>query len=76
MSNRRTLVMLEPPLRNLIERISKKEGVSISQLCRDLIRQALEIVEDRYLDRLASAREKHFNWKDKGLSHEEVWGKK
>jgi len=75
MSNQRTLVMLEPPVRNMIKEIAKKEHVSISSLCRDLIREALEINEDRYLARLAASREKSFNW-EKALSHEEVWNKK
>ncbi|OIO74349.1 MAG: hypothetical protein AUJ85_05655 [Elusimicrobia bacterium CG1_02_37_114] len=75
MGNQRTLVMLEPPVKNLIKNIAKKEGISVSSLCRDLIREALEIVEDRYFDKLAAAREKNFNWKH-GLTHQEVWNKK
>lgn len=75
MSNQRTLVMLEPPVRNLIKSIAKKEGISISSLCRDLIRNALEIFEDSYFDKLASGREKNFNWKH-GLSHYDAWNKK
>ena len=75
MSNQRILVMLEPPVKNFIKNIAKKEGISVSSLCRDLIREALEIVEDRYFDKLAAAREKNFNWKH-GLTHQEVWNKK
>lgn len=75
MSTQRTLVMLEPPIRNLIKNMAKKERVSISSLCRDLIRQALEIFEDRYFDKLSSDRERKFNW-EHSLTHEEVWNKK
>ncbi|PIV52849.1 MAG: antitoxin, RHH family protein, partial [Elusimicrobia bacterium CG02_land_8_20_14_3_00_37_13] len=53
----------------------KKEGISVSSLCRDLIHEALEIVEDRYFDKLVAERERNFNWKH-GLTHQEVWNKK
>ena len=76
MANKRTLVMLENPVRKTISYIAKKEGVSMSSVCRDLIRRALEMHEDSYFDHLASEREKNFNWKRDGLSHEKVWGKK
>lgn len=74
MPNQRTLVLLEPPIKNLIKQIAKANGTSISNTCRDLIREALEIYEDRYWNAAASAREKGFNWK-KGLTHEQVWKK-
>ncbi|MBI5573544.1 MAG: antitoxin, RHH family protein [Elusimicrobia bacterium] len=76
MGNQRTLVMLEPPVRKMVKEIAKEEGVSISYICRDLIHKALEIMEDRYFDKLASEREKNFNWKKNGLTHEQVWEKK
>ena len=75
MSTQRTLVILEPPVRKMINEIAKKEHVSISSLCRDLIKEALEINEDKYFTEMAMQREKKYNWK-KGLSHEEVWDKK
>ncbi|MDD4289531.1 MAG: antitoxin, RHH family protein [Atribacterota bacterium] len=74
MSNQRTLVSLEPPVRDLIKKMAKERGISISSLCRDLIFEGLEILEDRYFDLIASQREKDFNWED-ALSHEEVWNK-
>ena len=74
MSNQRTLVSLEPPVRDLIKKMAKERGVSISSLCRDLIFEGLEILEDRYFDLIASEREKDFNWEN-ALSHEEVWNK-
>ena len=75
MSNQRTLVSLEPPIRDLIKKMAKERGISVSGLCRDLICEGLEILEDRYFDQIASAREEQFNWKN-GLTHEEVWNKK
>ncbi len=75
MNNQRTLVSLEPQVRDLIKKMAKERGVSISSLCRDLICEGLEITEDRYFDMIASEREKDFNWKN-GLSHEEVWNNK
>jgi predicted DNA-binding protein len=75
MNNQRTLVSLEPQVRDLIKKMAKERGVSISYLCRDLICEGLEITEDRYFDMIASEREKDFNWKN-GLSHEEVWNNK
>ena len=74
MSNQRTLVSLEPPVRDLIKKMAKERGISISSLCSDLIFEGLEILEDRYFDLIASQREKDFNWED-ALSHEEVWNK-
>jgi hypothetical protein len=75
MSNQRTLVLLEPSVRDLIKQMAKEREISISSLCRDLICEGLEIFEDRYFDRIASEREDAFNWKH-SLTHEEVWDKK
>jgi len=75
MSTQRTLVTLEPPVRDLIKQMAKEKGISISSLCRDLICEGLEIFEDRYFDRIVSEREEKFNWGN-GLTHEEVWNKK
>lgn len=72
MNGQRTLVMLEPPLRRLVRQMAQANGVSLSSYCRDLIRDALEIVEDRYWASAAARREKGFDW-SKGLSHEQVW---
>ena len=75
MSNQRTLVSLEPPVRDLIKQMAKEKGISVSGLCRDLICEGLEISEDRYFDGIVSEREDKFNWEN-GLTHEEVWTKK
>ena len=75
MASHRTLVLLESPIRKLVREMAEREGISISSVCRDLIREALEIVEDRYWDKAASLREKGFHW-GKGLSHHQVWHSK
>lgn len=70
--NPRINVVLEEPLYNSIERLAKKEGVSLSLKVRDLVKEALEIEEDIALSRFAEAREKTFK-KAKALRHSEVW---
>ncbi|HZX14040.1 MAG TPA: antitoxin, RHH family protein, partial [Thermodesulfobacteriota bacterium] len=56
--NPRINVVLEKPLYESIRRIAKKEGISISLKARDLLREALEIYEDRLLESITSEREK------------------
>ncbi len=70
--NPRINVVLEKPLYEAIRRIAKKEGISISLKTRDLLRDALEIHEDRILEDIASRREKTFNRKD-AITHDEAW---
>jgi hypothetical protein len=70
--NPRINIVLEKPLYEAIRRIAKKEGVSISLKARDLLRDALEIHEDRILEDIVSRREKTFSPKD-ALTHDEVW---
>jgi len=72
--NPRINVVLEKPLYESIRRIAKKEGISISLKARDLLREALEIYEDRILENIASEREKTFNRKN-ALTHDEIWKK-
>ncbi len=70
--NPRINVVLEKPLYETIRRIAKKEGISISLKARDLLKEALEIYEDRILEDIASQREKTFNPKN-ALTHDEIW---
>lgn len=72
MSSLRTLVVLEPPIKKIVGEISRTEGISVSAVCRDLIREALEIYEDRYWNQMAKERDKGFNW-NKALTHEQAW---
>ena len=70
--NPRVNVVLEKPLYTNVERLAKRDGVSLSLKVRDLLREALEMEEDIALGRFAEAREKSFN-RRKSLKHEEVW---
>jgi len=65
-------VVLEPGLYKALGKFARGEGVSLSLMARDLIKEALEIHEDRYWDEAAREREKTFSYK-KALSHKELW---
>jgi metal-responsive CopG/Arc/MetJ family transcriptional regulator len=70
--NPRINVVLEKPLYQSIERMAKRDGVSLSLKVRDLVKEALEIEEDIALTGIAEKREKTFS-KKKSLSHNEAW---
>jgi hypothetical protein len=71
--NPRINVVLEKPLYSALHDLAEDEGVSMSMLMRDLVKEALELREDRALAEIAAQREKGFD-RRKALSHEEVWG--
>ncbi len=71
-NNPRVNVVLEKPLYANVERLAKRDGVSLSMKVRDLVSAALEIEEDIVLAKFAGVREKSFNRK-KSLKHDEVW---
>lgn len=70
--NPRINVVLEKPLYQKVERIARKDGVSLSLKVRDLVKEALEMEEDIALSSIAEEREKTFT-RRKALSHNEVW---
>lgn len=70
--NPRINVVLEIPLYRNVERMARRDGVSLSLKVRDLVKEALEIEEDLLLANIAEAREKTFVGK-RALSHNEVW---
>ncbi len=70
--NPRINIVVEKPVYEAIKKIAKKEGVSMSLKARDLLREALEINEDRILEQIASEREKTF-LRTHALRHEEIW---
>ena len=72
-NNPRVNIVIEPPLYGLMHELAQSEGVSMSVLVRDLIREALELREDVALAALAEERENTFDRK-KSLSHKQVWG--
>ena len=70
--NPRVNIVVEPPLYSVLQNIATSEGVSMSTIARDLIREAIELREDVALADLADARMKTFDRK-KSLSHKDVW---
>ncbi|MBT3274681.1 MAG: ribbon-helix-helix protein, CopG family [Spirochaetales bacterium] len=70
--NPRINVVVDPPLYELIEQLAKKQGISMSLVTRDLIKEALEMEEDVALGQLAAEREASYD-KDTLLSHEDIW---
>lgn len=71
--NPRINVVLEKPLYNALHDLAEDEGLSMSMLMRDLVKEALELREDRALADFAAERERGFD-RRKALKHEEVWG--
>ena len=70
--NPRINVVLDPGLYNLLCKLARKTGMSISLLSRDLIKDSLEIREDLYWQEVAQERDKTFSKKD-ALSHKDIW---
>lgn len=71
--NPRVNVVLEKPLYEAVDHLAKEEGVSLSTVVRDLVREAIEIREDIDLGRLATKREKSLR-RSRVLTHKDVWG--
>ncbi len=55
-TNPRINTMLEPPLFRAVKRLAKTEGVSMSQKVRDLVKEALELVEDEGWEEIVTQR--------------------
>ena len=70
--NPRINVVLEEPLYTTIERLAKRDRVSLSLKVRDLVKKALEVEEDIALAVFAEEREGTFR-KATALKHHEVW---
>lgn len=70
--NPRVNVVLEKQLYSALNRLAEDEGISMSMLMRDLVKEALELREDQALADFAEQREDSFD-RSKALSHEEVW---
>ncbi len=65
-------VLVEEPTYRVIHSLAAREGVSMSSLAQDLIREALELREDEGLARLADEREVTLDRKV-ALTHEDAW---
>ncbi len=70
--NPRLNVVLDKEIFEALDEISRKKGISRSLLARDLIKEALEIYEDIYWDKVAQKRDESFSL-ESSLSHDEVW---
>lgn len=51
--------VLEPPLYEVVKRLARRDGVSLSQKVRELVREALELREDAALEELVERRRKN-----------------
>ena len=71
--NPRVNVVLEKVLYEAVDHLAKEEGVSLSTVVRDLVKEAIEIREDIDLGRLAEAREKTLR-RSRVLTHKDIWG--
>ena len=70
--NPRINIVLEEPLYKLIREMAEKDGLSMSNLSRDLIREALELREDYALATLAEERDGTLKAADR-LDHDDAW---
>ena len=70
--NPRVNIVVEPPLYRVMHDLAISEGVSMSTIARDLIREAIDLREDVGLAAFADTRMKTFD-KRVALPHESVW---
>jgi hypothetical protein len=70
--NPRVNVVLEKGLYSIIHEMAANEGISMSLIMRDMVKEALEIREDMALAKIADQREQTFD-PEKALSHDDVW---
>ncbi len=71
--NPRVNVVLEKPLYEAVDRMAKEEGISLSTVVRDLVKEAIEIREDIDLGNIAESREKSLK-RSRALAHKDIWG--
>jgi hypothetical protein len=69
----RVNLVVEPPLHSAMQNIAHLEGISMSAVARELIKEAILLREDSALTCFAEKREKTFTHK-KSLTHEQTWG--
>ena len=66
------VIVLEKPIYDIVGRIAREEGTSLSTVVRDLVKEAVEIRENIALTHLATDRERIFS-RRRALSHKEIW---
>ena len=72
--NPRVMVVLEPALNKWLKKTAKKQGVSVSTIIRDIIRDRYLETEDEHLIREGESRLETFD-RDKAVSHDDAWKK-
>jgi hypothetical protein len=72
--NPRLTTVVEKPIYVWLKKRAKKQGISVSLLMRDLLREVYEQEEDIYWSRAGDKRLGSFDRK-KALSHKEAWAK-
>jgi hypothetical protein len=70
--NPRVNIVVEPSLYSAMQDLAASEGVPMSTVAHDLIREAIDLREDVALAALADTRIKTFDKKE-ALTHEDVW---
>ncbi|MBI1821632.1 MAG: antitoxin, RHH family protein [Nitrospirae bacterium] len=70
--NPRINVVLERPLYQVIQKKAKRDGLSMSLVVRDMVKEAMELHEDIGLAKFSEEREKTYS-KSKSLTHKEIW---
>lgn len=58
-TNPRIFTVLERPVYKAVATLAKKDGVSLSQKARDLIVEALELIEDAGLEAMVEKRRRN-----------------
>jgi len=71
--NPRVNVVLDNDLYRTVHELAQHQGISMSLFMRDLVKEAVELREDRALAAIAEERDQNFD-PESALSHEEVWG--
>ena len=70
--NPRVNIVVEPQLYSVMHDLATREGISMSTIARDLIRESLDLREDVALAAFADTRMESFDRKV-ALSNEDVW---
>ncbi len=70
--NPRVNVVLDVQLFGAVSELAHSQGVSMSMIMRDLVKEAMEIREDVHLAHIADQRAQSFA-PGTAMTHEEVW---
>jgi hypothetical protein len=70
--NPRVNVVLEPGLYDTVRKNAEKQGLSVSSLIRDIVRDACRDIEDLHWAKEGESRLETFDRK-KAVSHKDAW---